>query len=143
MGVPAAVPSPKMLNIPQVPLPVKPGVRLWKHSVLSSEIPQVLHRRENDVFLFFLAARPLQHSYPEPLVERSLALVDSVEKGLPEQNSFSNIPHEGKHTPLYERSSPINPGQAGSPNHTEAAFFNASSASSSSENEESSGTTAK
>lgn len=26
MGVPAAVPSPKMLNIPQVPLPVKPGV---------------------------------------------------------------------------------------------------------------------
>uniref|UniRef100_A0A3P8TDU6 Family with sequence similarity 120 member A n=1 Tax=Amphiprion percula TaxID=161767 RepID=A0A3P8TDU6_AMPPE len=108
MEVCAAVPSPKMLNIPQVPLPVKPGV---------------------------------QHSYPEPLVERSLS-VDSVEKGLPEQNSFSNIPDEGKHTPLYERSSPINPGQAGSPNHTEAAFFNASSTSSSSENDESSGTTA-
>ncbi|XP_042355592.1 constitutive coactivator of PPAR-gamma-like protein 1 [Plectropomus leopardus] len=108
MGMTAAVPFPKMLNIPQAPLPVKPGV---------------------------------QHSYPEPLVERSLAL-DSVEKGLTEQNSFSNIPHEGKHTPLYERSSPINPGQAGSPNHTEAAFFNASSTSSSSENEESSGTTA-
>ncbi|XP_044071474.1 constitutive coactivator of PPAR-gamma-like protein 1 isoform X2 [Siniperca chuatsi] len=108
MGVPAAVPSLKMLNIPQVLLPVKPGV---------------------------------QHSYPEPLVERCLAL-DSVEKGLPEQNSYSNIPHEGKHTPLYERSSPINLGQAGSPNHTEAAFFNASSTSSSSENEESLGTTA-
>ncbi|XP_070701950.1 constitutive coactivator of PPAR-gamma-like protein 1 homolog [Pempheris klunzingeri] len=108
MGVPAAVPSPKMLNIPQVPLPVKLEVH---------------------------------HSYPEPLVERSLA-PDSVEKGLPEQNSFSNIPHEGKHTPLYERSSPINPGQAGSPNHTEAAFFNTSSTSSSSENEESTGTTA-
>uniref|UniRef100_A0A8P4GQ34 Family with sequence similarity 120 member A n=1 Tax=Dicentrarchus labrax TaxID=13489 RepID=A0A8P4GQ34_DICLA len=108
MGVPAAVPSPKMLNIPQVPLPVNPEV---------------------------------QHSCPEPLVERSLAL-DSVERGPVEQNSFSNIPHEGKHTPLYERSSPINPGQAGSPNHTEAAFFNASSTSSSSENEESSGTTA-
>ncbi|KAG7241761.1 hypothetical protein INR49_024881, partial [Caranx melampygus] len=108
MGVPAAVPSPKMLNIPQVPLPVKPGV---------------------------------QHSYPDPLVERNLAL-DTVDKGVPEQNSFSNIPHEGKHTPLYERSSPINLGQAGSPNHTEAAFFNASSTSSSSENEESSGSTA-
>lgn len=108
MGVPATMPFPKMLNIPQVPLPVKPGV---------------------------------QHSYPVPLMERSLAL-DSVEKGLPEQNSFSNIPHEGKHTPLYERSSPINPGQPGSPNHTEAAFFNASSTSSSSENEDSSGTTA-
>ncbi|XP_035517762.1 constitutive coactivator of PPAR-gamma-like protein 1 homolog isoform X1 [Morone saxatilis] len=108
MGVPAAVPSPKMLNIPQVPLPVKPEV---------------------------------QHSCPEPLVECSLAL-DSVERGPVEQNSFSNIPHEGKHTPLYERSSPINPGQAGSPNHTEAAFFNASSTSSSSENEESSDTTA-
>ncbi|XP_008282955.1 constitutive coactivator of PPAR-gamma-like protein 1 homolog isoform X1 [Stegastes partitus] len=102
----AAVPSPKTLDIPQ--LPVKPGV---------------------------------QHSYPEPRAERSLS-VDSVEKSLPEQNSFSDIPHEGKHTPLYERSSPINPGRAGSPDHTEAAFFNASSTSSSSENEESSGTTA-
>lgn len=108
MGVPAAVPSPKMLNIPQVPLPVKPGV---------------------------------QHSDPDSLLEHSLA-PDSVERGPPEQNSFSNIPHEGKHTPLYERSSPISPGQASSPNHTEAAFFNASSTSSSSENEESSGTTA-
>ncbi|XP_035007909.1 constitutive coactivator of PPAR-gamma-like protein 1 homolog isoform X1 [Hippoglossus stenolepis] len=108
MGVPAAVPSPKMLNIPQAPLPVKPGV---------------------------------QHSYPEPLVERSLAL-DTLNKGLPEQNSFSHIPPEGKHTPLYERSSPITRGQAGSPNHTEAAFFNASSTSSSSENDESSGSTA-
>ncbi|TMS18881.1 constitutive coactivator of PPAR-gamma-like protein 1 homolog isoform X1 [Larimichthys crocea] len=107
MGVPAAVPSPKMLNIPQVPLPVKSGV---------------------------------QHSYPEPLVDRSLTL-DSVERAPVEQNTF-NIPQEGKHTPLYERSSPINPGQAGSPNHTESAFFNASSTSSSSENEESSGTTA-
>ncbi|XP_028262632.1 constitutive coactivator of PPAR-gamma-like protein 1 homolog [Parambassis ranga] len=97
VGVPAAVPSPKMLNIPQVAQPVKAGVQC-----------------------------------PEPLVE----------KGVPEQNSFSNIPNEGKHTPLYERSSPSNPGQAGSPNHTEAAFFNASFASSSSENDESSGMTA-
>ncbi|XP_069559298.1 constitutive coactivator of PPAR-gamma-like protein 1 homolog isoform X2 [Brachyistius frenatus] len=108
LGVPAAVPSPKMLNIPQVPLPVK------------SEI---------------------QHSYPEPLAEHGLSL-DPVEKGLQKQDSFGNIPHKGKHTPLYERSSPINPGQAVSPNHTEAAFFNTSSTPSSSENEESSGTTA-
>lgn len=107
-GVPAAVPSPKMLNIPQAQLPAKPGV---------------------------------QHSYPELPAERSLA-VDTVDKGLPEQNSFSNIPPEGKHTPLYERSSPVSRGQAGSPNHTEAAFFNASSTSSCSENDESSGSTA-
>ncbi|KAM9758190.1 constitutive coactivator of PPAR-gamma-like protein 1 [Menidia menidia] len=106
MGVPVAVLSPKVVNIPQASLPAQPGV---------------------------------QHSYPEPLVEHSLSL-DSAEKDLPEQNS--NIPHEGKHTPLYERSSPINPGQAGSPNHAEAAFFNASSTSSSSENDESLGTTA-
>uniref|UniRef100_A0AAQ6AF10 Family with sequence similarity 120A n=1 Tax=Amphiprion ocellaris TaxID=80972 RepID=A0AAQ6AF10_AMPOC len=94
-----------------------------------------------DIFKHSESTSDVQHSYPEPLVERSQS-VDSVEKGLPEQNSFSNIPDEGKHTPLYERSSPINPGQAGSPNHTEAAFFNASSTSSSSENDESSGTTA-
>ncbi|XP_070758868.1 constitutive coactivator of PPAR-gamma-like protein 1 homolog isoform X3 [Enoplosus armatus] len=104
MGVPAAAPPLKMLNIP-----VGPGVR---------------------------------HSHPKPLVERSLARDSGLEKGLPEQNSFSHIPHEGKHTPLYERSSPINLGRAGSPNHTEASFFNASSTSSSSENEESAGATA-
>ncbi|XP_060766499.1 constitutive coactivator of PPAR-gamma-like protein 1 homolog [Neoarius graeffei] len=55
-------------------------------------------------------------------------------KGPSDQNSFSNIPHEGKqHTPLYERASP---------NHAEPAFFNASSTSSSSENEENTGPTA-
>ncbi|XP_020503013.2 constitutive coactivator of PPAR-gamma-like protein 1 homolog [Labrus bergylta] len=108
MGVPAAAPSPKMLNIPQAPLPIKPGVHL---------------------------------PFLEPLVERGLAL-DSVERGLTEQNSFGDIPHEGKHTPLYERSSPSNPGQASSPNHTRAALLHACSASSSSENDESSGTTA-
>ncbi|XP_062320138.1 constitutive coactivator of PPAR-gamma-like protein 1 homolog isoform X2 [Osmerus eperlanus] len=83
----------------------------------------------------------VQHAYPTPLVEPALAL-DSVEKGVPDQNSFSNIPHEGKHTPLYERSSPINPAQGSSPNNSDPAFFNTSSTSSSSENEESTGTTA-
>lgn len=108
LGVPAAVSSPEMLNIPQVPLPAKPIAK---------------------------------HLYPEPVVEHSLAL-DTGEKGLPVQNSFSNIPHEGKHTPLYERSSPISRGLADSPSHTETPFFNASSTSSSSENDESLGSTA-
>ncbi|XP_029005792.1 constitutive coactivator of PPAR-gamma-like protein 1 homolog [Betta splendens] len=105
MAVPAAVPSSKILNIPQVLLPVKNWV---------------------------------QASHSEP-VERS---VDTAQKGLPEQNSFSNIPPDGKHTPLYERSSPINTGLAGSPGLEEAAFFNASSTSSSSENDVSSSSTA-
>lgn len=112
-----------------------------KYTALDSEILQVLQLHENDTCVFPHCLQ-VQHSYPESVVEHSLAL-DSLERGPPEQNSCSNIPQEGKHTPLYERSSPINSGQAGSPNHTEAAFFNASSASSSSENEESSGTTAK
>lgn len=104
---------------------------------LESETLQVVHHH-----VFYPHCLQVQHSYPEPLAECSLGL-DPVERGPAEQNSFSNIPHEGKHTPLYERSSPNNSGQAGSSNHTEAAFFNASSTSSSSENEESSGTTAK
>lgn len=75
-------------------------------------------------------------------MEHSLAL-DCVERDPTEQNNLSNIPHEGKRTPLYERSSPINPGQGGSPNHTEAAVLNAYFTSSSSESEENSDTTAK
>uniref|UniRef100_A0A3P8R999 Family with sequence similarity 120A n=1 Tax=Astatotilapia calliptera TaxID=8154 RepID=A0A3P8R999_ASTCA len=104
-GVPAAVPSPKLLAIPQAPQPDKHGVR-------------------------------------NPASTTGSQSVDSVEKALPEQKSCSSISPEGRHTPLYERSSPINPRQAGSPNHIEAPFFNASSTSSSSENDESSGTTA-
>uniref|UniRef100_A0A8C4M2J5 Family with sequence similarity 120A n=1 Tax=Equus asinus asinus TaxID=83772 RepID=A0A8C4M2J5_EQUAS len=60
-------------------------------------------------------------------------------KNLSEQNSYSNIPHEGKHTPLYERSSPINPAPSGSPNHVDSAYFPPSSTSSSSDNDEGSG----
>ncbi|XP_030584319.1 constitutive coactivator of PPAR-gamma-like protein 1 homolog isoform X1 [Archocentrus centrarchus] len=107
-GVPTAVPSPKILSIPQVPQPDKPGV---------------------------------QHSHPDALVEGSLS-VDSMEKSLREQKSFSNIPHEGKSTLPFTRSSPVNPAQPGSPNHIEAPLVNASSTSSSSENDESSATTA-
>lgn len=82
----------------------------------------------------------VQPSFSDPPMADSLVL-DSGEN--PEENSFRNIPHEGKHTPLYERSSPINPGRGGGgSNHTEATFFNTSStaSSSSSENEESTAT---
>lgn len=72
-----------------------------------------------------------QRSSPGPVAERG-----------PPLDGFSNIPHEEKHTPLYERSSPINPGPTPSPSRPEAAFFNASSTSSS-ENGESSGSAAK
>ncbi|XP_063071846.1 constitutive coactivator of PPAR-gamma-like protein 1 homolog isoform X2 [Engraulis encrasicolus] len=133
IGVPAAVPQcapPPMLNIPQAPLPIKPGV---------------------------------QHAFSTPLAEPGSFPMDAVgakvlrdQNPTQNQNSFGNIPHQGskQHTPLYERSSPINPGHAGggggsgsagsdSPNnHSEPAFFNTSSTSSSSENDDTSGTTA-
>ncbi|XP_058487618.1 constitutive coactivator of PPAR-gamma-like protein 1 homolog isoform X1 [Solea solea] len=116
---------------PQLVKPKHTGVPAAVPSTKSLNIPQAP-----------MPVRPVvQHLYPEPLAESSHTL-DAVDKGLPEPNSFSNIPHEGKHTPLYERSSPISPGQTGSPNNTEAAFFNTSSTSSSSENDESSGSTA-
>ncbi|XP_062955045.1 constitutive coactivator of PPAR-gamma-like protein 1 isoform X3 [Cynocephalus volans] len=81
---------------------------------------------------------PGQGPYPYSLAEPALTL-DSSRKNLTEQNSYSNIPHEGKHTPLYERSSPINPAQGGSPNHVDSAYFPGSSTSSSSDNDEGSG----
>ncbi|XP_030632300.1 constitutive coactivator of PPAR-gamma-like protein 1 homolog isoform X2 [Chanos chanos] len=124
IGVPAAVPQytpPQMLNIPQASLPMKPALT---HSTRPIRAPS-----------------QVQHAYSTPLAEPAPA-ADPTGKGLPEQNSFSNIPHEGKHTPLYERSSPINPAHSSSPNHTDPAFFNTSSTSSSSETEETAGSTA-
>uniref|UniRef100_A0A8C9TDJ7 Family with sequence similarity 120 member A n=1 Tax=Scleropages formosus TaxID=113540 RepID=A0A8C9TDJ7_SCLFO len=85
---------------------------------------------------------PGQNAYSTPLGELGLGL-DPMGKNHPDQNSFGTIPHEGKHTPLYERSSPINPAQGSSPNHAEPAFFNTSSTSSSSENDENMGTAAE
>ncbi|KAJ6668367.1 hypothetical protein lerEdw1_015744 [Lerista edwardsae] len=76
--------------------------------------------------------------YPYNLSEPAITL-DAGGKSLSEQNNYSNIPHEGKHTPLYERSSPINPAQSGSPNHVDSTYFPASSTSSSSDNDEGSG----
>ncbi|XP_069823168.1 constitutive coactivator of PPAR-gamma-like protein 1 [Dendropsophus ebraccatus] len=74
---------------------------------------------------------------PYPYPESTAAI--SPNKSVSEQNSYSNIPHEGKHTPLYERSSPINPAQSGSPNHVDSAYFPPSSASSSSDNDDGNG----
>ncbi|KAF1392181.1 hypothetical protein PFLUV_G00049900 [Perca fluviatilis] len=71
--------------------------------------------------------------FPKTLtIPQVLPLKQEVQLSSPEKNSFSSIPHEAKHTPLYERSSSINP------EHTQAALCNASSL----EDEESSGTTA-
>ncbi|MGH0182675.1 UNVERIFIED_CONTAM: hypothetical protein FKN15_010533 [Acipenser sinensis] len=118
-GVLDAVPQcvPHMLNIPQTP-PAKSGE-------LSGQ-----------------GAPPGQNAYPSNLTQPALNLDTTIGKSLAEQNSFSNIPHEGKHTPLYERSSPINPAQGTSPNHTEPAYCNTSSTSSSSENDDNSAATA-
>ncbi|XP_076027516.1 constitutive coactivator of PPAR-gamma-like protein 1 homolog isoform X2 [Genypterus blacodes] len=84
----------------------------------------------------------------QPEVHSSFTDPRVLESPDKQQNSFGNIPHEGKHTPLYERSSPISPGGAGSPDHTEAAApsssppSSSSSSSSSLEIEGSTGTTA-
>lgn len=85
---------------------------------------------------------PGQGPHPYSLAEPALTLETSG-KNLTEQNNYSNIPHEGKHTPLYERSSPINPAPSGSPNHVDSAYFPGSSTSSSSDNDEGSGGAAK
>ncbi|XP_027621321.1 constitutive coactivator of PPAR-gamma-like protein 1 [Tupaia chinensis] len=118
-GMPGMVPpyvGPQMLNIPQTSLQAKPAA------------PQVPSP----------GGAPGQGPYPYGLTEPPLAL-DASGKQLPEQNSYSNIPPGGKHTPLYERSSPINPAQGGSPNHVDSAYFPGSSTSSSSDNDEGSG----
>uniref|UniRef100_A0A3Q4HJ76 Family with sequence similarity 120 member A n=1 Tax=Neolamprologus brichardi TaxID=32507 RepID=A0A3Q4HJ76_NEOBR len=76
------------------------------------------------LMLLCLLCLQVQHSHTDAVVESSQS-VDSVEKALPEQKSFSSISPEGRHTPLYERSSPINPRRAGSPNHTESSLTSA------------------
>lgn len=68
---------------------------------------------------------------------------DCLEGGLPQQNSFGNVPRDGKHTQLYERSSPITPGKGSGPSHSDATFFKTSSTSSSLDNEVGSGTATK
>uniref|UniRef100_A0A8C7HTD1 Family with sequence similarity 120 member A n=1 Tax=Oncorhynchus kisutch TaxID=8019 RepID=A0A8C7HTD1_ONCKI len=71
-----------------------------------------------------------------------LAVESAVGKTLAEQvpSSFSNIPPKEKHTPLYERSSPINPSIP--PGGSAATSPSSSSSSTSSENEDNAGFTA-
>ncbi|KAM7169839.1 constitutive coactivator of PPAR-gamma-like protein 1 isoform 2-T2 [Macrochelys suwanniensis] len=113
--VPPYVPS-QMLNIPQTSLQAKPVA------------PQMSSQ----------GGAQGQGPYPYNLSEPAITL-EAGGKSLSEQNNYSNIPHEGKHTPLYERSSPINPAQSGSPNHVDSTYFPASSTSSSSDNDEGNG----
>uniref|UniRef100_A0A8C7T9E6 Family with sequence similarity 120 member A n=1 Tax=Oncorhynchus mykiss TaxID=8022 RepID=A0A8C7T9E6_ONCMY len=70
-----------------------------------------------------------------------LAVEAAVGKTLAEQvpSSFSNIPPKEKHTPLYERSSPINPSFP--PGGTAATSPSSSSSTTSSENEDNAGFT--
>uniref|UniRef100_A0A5F8GF13 Family with sequence similarity 120 member A n=1 Tax=Monodelphis domestica TaxID=13616 RepID=A0A5F8GF13_MONDO len=120
-GMPGIVPPyvpPQMLNIPQTSIQAKPVAQQ-----MSSP-----------------GGAPGQGPYPYSLSEPAITLETSG-KNLSEQNNYSNIPHEGKHTPLYERSSPINPAQSGSPNHVDSAYFPPSSTSSSSDNDEGNGGT--
>ncbi|XP_045431008.1 constitutive coactivator of PPAR-gamma-like protein 1 isoform X3 [Pipistrellus kuhlii] len=112
--VPPYVP-PQMLNIPQTSLQAKP---------MAPQGPN--------------PGAPGQGPPHYSLAEPALTLETSG-KNLTEQNNYNNIPHEGKHTPLYERSSPINPAPSGSPNHVDSAYFPGSSTSSSSDNDEGSG----
>ncbi len=133
MGLPAA---PQMLNIPG-----KPGVStispLW--SILNDlRLPIRL------THTCFCSFSQVQHGYSGPPLAEPVHEADPSGKGLLEQNSYSNIPNDGKqHTPLYERLSPINSAHGGNSNHTDPAFFITSSTSSSSENEENTGSTAK
>uniref|UniRef100_A0A8C1YDM8 Family with sequence similarity 120A n=1 Tax=Cyprinus carpio TaxID=7962 RepID=A0A8C1YDM8_CYPCA len=71
------------------------------------------------------------HGYPGPPLAEPVHEADPSAKGLLEQNSYSNIPNDGKqHTPLYERLSPINSAHGSNSNHTDPAFFITSSTSS-------------
>uniref|UniRef100_A0A8C1RVQ0 Family with sequence similarity 120A n=1 Tax=Cyprinus carpio TaxID=7962 RepID=A0A8C1RVQ0_CYPCA len=118
MGLPAAL---QMLNIPG-----KPGVStispLW--SILNdSRLPIRL------THTCFCSSS--QHGYPGPPLAEPVHEADPSAKGLLEQNSYSNIPNDGKqHTPLYERLSPINSAHGSNSNHTDPAFFITSSTSS-------------
>ncbi|XP_038668681.1 constitutive coactivator of PPAR-gamma-like protein 1 isoform X3 [Scyliorhinus canicula] len=132
-GVPAVVPHyphPQMLNIPQPHLQAKTmGQQLAGQATTSGPGTPDLYSVNKD--------QPSSiGTYQPALSDPSLALESN--------NNYSNIPHEGKHTPLYERSSPnISTASAVSPNHCgiEAPFFPASSTSSSSDNEENRGAT--
>uniref|UniRef100_A0A672M9V7 Family with sequence similarity 120 member A n=1 Tax=Sinocyclocheilus grahami TaxID=75366 RepID=A0A672M9V7_SINGR len=71
-----------------------------------------------------LASLKVQHGYSGPPLAEPVHEADPSGKGLLEQNSYSNIPNDGKqHTPLYERLSPINPVHGGNSNHTDPNMY--------------------
>ncbi|XP_053324638.1 constitutive coactivator of PPAR-gamma-like protein 1 [Spea bombifrons] len=72
---------------------------------------------------------PYQYNHPEPAAATGA-------RAAPEQNNYSNIPNDGKHTPLYERSSPINPAHGGGSTQADPTCPPGSSPSSSSDNDE-------
>ncbi|XP_064435037.1 constitutive coactivator of PPAR-gamma-like protein 1 isoform X5 [Mirounga angustirostris] len=120
-GMPGIMPPyvpPQMLNIPQTPLQAKP---------VAPQVPS--------------PGAAGQGPHPYSLAEPALT-VETSGKSLTEHSTYSNIPHEGKHTPLYERSSPIHPAPGGSPNHVDSAYFPGSSTPSSSDNDEGGGAAA-
>uniref|UniRef100_A0AAZ3Q9V1 Family with sequence similarity 120A n=1 Tax=Oncorhynchus tshawytscha TaxID=74940 RepID=A0AAZ3Q9V1_ONCTS len=118
----ALAPLPQTLNIP--PLSGKPGVRLPGPGTGANAGP---------------GGDP---GLSPGSCGSGLAVESAVGKTLAEQvpSSFSNIPPNEKHTPLYERSSPINPSIP--PRGTAATSPPSSSSSTSSENEDNAGFTA-
>lgn len=130
-GMPGVIPHyppPQMLNIPQAHLQAKAMNQRLVSQVASSG------QRHSDLYSPNKDQPSSLGTYQPALSDPSLALESN--------NSYSNIPHEGKHTPLYERSSPnISTVSAVSPNHCvlEGPFFPAPSTSSSSDNEENRG----
>ncbi|XP_078517739.1 constitutive coactivator of PPAR-gamma-like protein 1 isoform X1 [Lissotriton helveticus] len=131
------------------PLPYQPapyiartnhfGVPVGVTHFLPSQMPNIPHTN--------IHGKPMTHHggalghglYPYGPSEPAIILDATGGKNLADQNNYSNIPNEGKHTPLYERASPINPARSGSPNHVDATYFPNTSTSSSSDNDDGNG----
>lgn len=62
MGAPAAVPSPNLLNIPQVPLPVKPGVRWGTTLYLTVKYCSWFSFRRTTCLFFLPVSRSSTHT---------------------------------------------------------------------------------
>uniref|UniRef100_A0A8C9ZDZ3 Family with sequence similarity 120 member A n=1 Tax=Sander lucioperca TaxID=283035 RepID=A0A8C9ZDZ3_SANLU len=114
-------------NIPDITDLEAVAKDIFKHSQTCTDDKVI--RFKKAVEYYSVASQP--YHFPPHFMRMTRDCVQ-VQLSYPEKNSFSDIPHEAKHTPLYERSSSINP------EHTPAALCNASSL----EDEESSGTTA-
>ncbi|KAM4721937.1 constitutive coactivator of PPAR-gamma-like protein 1 [Rhinophrynus dorsalis] len=135
----------KPLSFPPAPYPGRPNSFGYPGMMPPYQSPQILNIPQGSVQSKPMALHTPSHSGatgkgPSPYnLSEPAASHPTGGKSVPETNNYNNIPPEGKHTPLYERSSPINPAQSGSPNHVDSTTFPASSASSSSDNDETSG----